>query len=165
MLHMRRDDCSRRATRRASGLRLGASLGAEEGHAGRHECLARARATATPPPHGTTDRGSLMMKKQVSASGRTLSPSPADDGKTFMSWSVVYSDSRGSRSLPQLHTRTPQTTDLSISRACIAIFLSPGSFANAKGQQGCKTSHGSTSDSVAHPSTGTWRIQTSSQIL
>jgi hypothetical protein len=46
------------------------------------------------------------MKKQVSASGRTLSPSPADDGKTFMSWSVVYSDSRGRRSRPQLQSNS-----------------------------------------------------------
>jgi len=55
-------------------------------------------------PQTGLNLGSLMMKKQVSASGSTLSPSPRSLGKTFISWSIVYSDSSGRRSRPHLHT-------------------------------------------------------------
>ena len=81
-----------------------------------------------------THRGSLTMKKHVSASGNTLSPSPRSDGNTFMSWSVVYSDSRGKRSRPHLRNRQRSAKTVSKDQ--------PARRRGARGQSGCITAQG-----------------------
>jgi hypothetical protein len=89
----KRERNERNATRRESRAVAGGQ--AQETHARVHASAIFVQ-SSHPLTHMTRgNRGSLMMKKQVSASGRTLSPSWRssrrldEDGKTFMSRSVV----------------------------------------------------------------------------